>query len=219
MLYNTHKRYGQVAGLVSLPLANEIGLLNTSVFGNGLMADTLGLIGLCAVGLYGATFGAEFPDLDSPTSKPAQKHKILSGVFRACGVKHRGKFSHDILVQTGFWAMIFFLITWLNANVVFAGSEIGFVLAQVFVGFTYVGVLSHLLGDALTVDGVWFAGFIKVRLMPIFVRKIGFGNWKPFKTFFTTGSAWNDINYKVMTFMLPIAFLFTVVKLFTDFTI
>lgn len=58
--------------------------------------------------ISGGLFGAEFPDIDSPSSIPRRHHPIIGILFTTFGVQHRGKFSHSILSQTIFW--LFFAI-------------------------------------------------------------------------------------------------------------
>lgn len=206
MLYDTHKRYGQAFGLATMPLMNEVGVLNSDGLGMGVV----GLVGLCGVAFYGSMFGAKFPDFDSPTSRAASEHKIISGLFRAFGVKHRGKFSHDLLVQTILWVLLYVLVGTLDSHFSFVGSEQLFTVLSVFVAFSYVGVVSHLFADSITVEGVWFAGIIKIRLMPVWIRHFGLGKFKPFRKAFTTASEWNNVNYKVMSFLVPILVVYAV---------
>lgn len=212
MLYDTHKRYGQVAGIVMLPVAVGAGVMEvgsvelSESFGGGSFVNILTMLAYVFIALKGSVFGAGFPDLDSPGSKPAQNYKLLAKLFRLFGVKHRGKFSHDILTQSVLWGIVYGTVIFVG-DVYVVGEVEMFILSvvKVYVFFAYVGVLSHLIADAMTVEGVWFAGKIKVRFMPVFIRKVGVGSWKPFKSWFTTSSVWNDINYKVMTFMVPVS--------------
>lgn len=213
MLYDTHKRYGQVAGILAVPVAVESGLVNyTDVVASqfvGMDASIMKYVVIAVMLLIAyrsVLFGAEFPDIDSPGSKAAQRNRLLSYVFKAFGVKHRGKFSHDFVVQTVMWASMYYGLVYAGSNMVESALVlVGIELLKVFVVFTWVGVMSHLIADAMTVDGVWFAGVIKVRFMPVFVRKINVLGWKPFKNWFTTASTWNDMNYKFMTVMIPVS--------------
>ena len=215
MLYDTHKRYGQVAGILALPVVVESGLVDykKSVVDQfvGFDATIVGYVVMALmlfIAYKAVLFGAEFPDIDSPGSKAAQRNKMLSHVFKAFGVKHRGKFSHDILVQTVLWTSMYFGLVYAGSNLVESTlTLVGIELLKVFVVFTWVGVMSHLIADAMTVDGVWFALVFKVRFMPVFIRKINVLGWKPFKNWFTTASSWNDMNYKFMTVMIPVSTL------------
>lgn len=216
MLYDTHKRYGQVAGLVALPVVAGSGMVDFSF--DGFVANDSVILTVAALALFvlvalqSSMFGAEFPDIDSKGSIPAQNHRLLALIFRACGVKHRGKFSHDFLTQTVLWGVAFVGLLVVEELYVVNETELFvFAMLKTFVVFTWVGVMSHLIADAMTVDGVWFAGRIKVRFMPVAIRKVEVFGFKPFKTWFATASIWNEMNYKFMTVMIPVAGIFSAV--------
>lgn len=206
MLYNTHKKYGQVFGLAAMPFlaTSEFTVDTTSV---------VGMVAYVAAAYTGAKFGAEFPDIDSATSKPAKKHPIIRKIFKACGVKHRGKFSHDLVVQAIFWAM---LISFINTPQ-FEMDMMTFVqsLVSTYAVFTAVGVLSHLVADAMTVDGITIA-FIPFKFMPTFIRNVNILGFKPFKKAFTTASAWNDMHYRFLSVVFPLVGLVVFFQLFTN---
>lgn len=123
MLYKTHQRYGQLSGLIGIPVAVSVGMI--PAVSAGLRFQDATLIGLTLVtAMLGATFGAEFPDCDSyggmitkgdkagtksKGSIPAQKHPIISKTFRFFKVKHRGKFSHDFISIGLFFGILIFL--------------------------------------------------------------------------------------------------------------
>ena len=203
MLYNTHKKYGQLFGLGGLAVAgvtgtfDEVGLLGT-------------LVGV-GVAMAGSKFGAEFPDIDSKQSKPAQKHKIHRSIFETFGVKHRGRFSHYVVVQTLFWSLILFVANMLMGMVEvpeFVSFYVG-----LYILFTWVGVMSHLFADALTVEGIYFGLVIKVTLMPVFIKKFGFGKWRPLKKAFTAGSSWNDMHYKMLSVVNPLVLVLVLINM------
>lgn len=94
MLYPTHKRYGILWGLLMFPIGVLLGvipILSVSM----RPTDIFMLVVCCYLGMRGALFGAEFPDIDSPGSVPAHKHPVIRKIFEFFHVKHRGKFSHD----------------------------------------------------------------------------------------------------------------------------
>lgn len=94
MLYPTHKKYGILWGLLMIPVTVAIGLI--PVITVGMRVGDINLIILTVyMGMRGALFGAEFPDIDSPGSIPARRHPYLRKIFAFFKVKHRGKFSHD----------------------------------------------------------------------------------------------------------------------------
>lgn len=209
MLYETHKRFGQVAGVASMPIALSTGFADIDSLGGGL----LGLGVFATTAYFASLFGAEFPDIDSATSKPSQKHPVLRMIFDTLHIQHRGKFSHDFIVQTILWSVIYMIIGSLSDNFPTAIGHFVISLSQVYVLFTLIGVYSHLIADALTAEGVWFGGIFKVHLMPVFIRKFGIGSWKPFKELFTTASSWNTVNYAIMTALLPVVSLITFISL------
>lgn len=204
MLYNTHKKYGQVFGFVAMPLlvANELTVDTTSV---------MGMVAYVATAYTGAKFGAEFPDIDSATSKPAKKHPIIRKAFKSFGVKHRGKFSHDLVVQAIFWSI---LISLINAPQ-FEMGMMTFVqsLVSTYAMFAAVGVFSHLVADAMTVDGITI-GFVPFKFMPTFIRKVNILGFKPFKKAFTTASAWNDMHYRFLSVVFPLIACVVLFQLF-----
>lgn len=220
MMYDTHKRYGQVAGIVALPVAVNYGVVDFGGVTSGSMVDMMSSGMVMAVitlivAFFGVKFGAEFPDIDSYNSKAAKHHRILREVFKAAGVKHRGRFTHDFVVQTAMWAAIYYGVTLLGDVAVGSALFVTIVaMMKVYVFFTFVGVMSHLVADAMTVDGVWFGLVIKVRFMPVFIKHVNILGWKPFKKWFTAGSAWNDMNYRFMTLMIPVAAVFVGFNLF-----
>lgn len=101
MLYPTHRRLGIQFGEGLAVVAISSGLFSALSF------KSLPLI-LLGIGLAvsGSLFGAEYPDIDSPRSIPAQRHPIWRMIFQFFHVHHRGKFSHSILSQTLFWGII-----------------------------------------------------------------------------------------------------------------
>lgn len=217
MLYNTHKKYGQVATALALPIGLSLGVVDVEIvegFGAGTAMDKLIMLVLSVmVAFKGGLFGAEFPDLDSSTSIPSKRHKILRYFFRKAGIRHRGKFSHDFIVQGLLWGAIYFGLTLVEVEGMFMMLVMN--LVGVFIFFTFVGVYSHLIADAMTVDGVWFGGMFKIRFMPVFIRKFGIGKFKPFKNWFTTESEWDLVNRIVMTAIFPVVFIFSMIDLVT----
>lgn len=98
MLYPTHKRFGLMFGF-------GLGIIMLSINSYGLFAHTHGFSLFCAllIAILGATFGAEFPDIDKNGTIPTKHHPILRVFFEIFHCEHRGKFSHSYLTQTLFW--------------------------------------------------------------------------------------------------------------------
>ena len=203
MLYNTHKKYGQLFGLGALGIAGSVGTFDE--------LGVIGTLGAVVVAMTASKFGAEFPDIDSKQSKPAQKHKILRSIFEAFGVKHRGRFSHDVVVQTLFWSLILFIANMLM-NMVVVPELVSFYVG-LYIVFSWVGVMSHLFADALTVEGIYFGLVIKVTLMPVFIKKFGFGKWRPLKKAFTAGSSWNDMHFKLLSVVNPLVLVLVLINM------
>lgn len=220
MLYDTHKRYGQVFGMLALPVAAKAGMIDFSIT-EGMSGDigqvamnVMVFVAYIVVALKASMFGAEFPDLDSPGSTPSKHHPILSKLFKLAGVKHRGKFSHDFGSQLLLWGSIYGVVSFvaMSATTPIELAVMSFV--KLYVAFTFVGVVSHLFADALTVDGVWVLWSVKIRFMPVFLRKINVFGWKPCKTWFTTASAWNGANYQLMTLGVYVSAVYVVATMF-----
>ena len=117
MLYKTHKKFAQLFGVAGLATAFSSSLIPTFNWSYS-MSDNILVGALIVFGYSAATFGGEFPDIDSPTSVPARRYPMLRRIFNAFGVKHRGKFSHSFaslailfgLILTG--AMVAFNYFW-----------------------------------------------------------------------------------------------------------
>lgn len=175
MLYPTHKRFGTLFGLLLIFASFSTGMMVRPELGGALSVVLLTVLD-SYIGIKGALFGAEFPDCDSyggrsadgtvvKGSIPSQKHPIISAIFRFCGVKHRGKFSHDVASQTAFWGAIYLLVS---------------VLVKWLVG-------SALEGDALLVKLVGFFSIILCWMLAVdivdlyFDVKLMFKGKKKFK--------------------------------------
>lgn len=232
MLYPTHKRYGQVFGLASIPLAVHMGMIpsvNLQDDVGKVIGDFIVVMMYVMVAYRGALFGAEFPDIDSPGSIPARKHFIIQKWFRLFGVKHRGKFSHDFVSLGLLFLGIYFgleygmgaLMQWLldrglgNSELtplvaLLTSEGLLLELMKVYVLFILVGAYSHLIADASTKEGVWFLWKIRIHIVPVFITRWRIGGWQPFKNAFRTGSSWEDFNWKLMTGLLPLVLLWSI---------
>lgn len=101
MLYPTHKRFGIMFGF-------SLGIIMLSISNYGLFAHIHGfaLFGALIIAMLGASFGAEFPDIDKNGTIPTKHHPIIRIFFEIGHCQHRGKFSHSYLTQTLFWGAI-----------------------------------------------------------------------------------------------------------------
>jgi len=108
----------------------------------------------------GLVIGSFFPDIDEPNSYIGKKLSFLSKPLREIGLKHR-TLTHSI-----FFPFILFLI-------------IAFIpdLDTFFIKGFIVGIILHIIGDAITISGVpIFYPISKKRyfLLPSFLRfKVG----------------------------------------------
>lgn len=162
MLYPTHKRFGILWGLLFFPIGIFIGMIpimSIEATGNEVFMVLI----CCYFGMRGALFGAEFPDIDSHTSIPRKKHPLIGKIFDACGVKHRGKYSHDFFSIGLTFGIIYFIVTMVGDNFitsVASGSSImGFVAYAgmlIFVWLTAVSVIDFLK---------WIANVMKNKQM------------------------------------------------------
>lgn len=124
MLYKTHQRYGLLSGLLGIPLFVSIGLIPI-ITKSMRFSDTILVLLIILYSNIFSLFGSEYPDCDSYGGKmangemkkgsiPSQKHPLISKIFRLCGVKHRGKYSHDYasigFFFGGLWVLQHFLL-------------------------------------------------------------------------------------------------------------
>src|SRR5690625_1087091 len=162
MLYPTHKRFGILWGLLAFPIGIFIGTV--PVMSLDMTANDIFMIIICCyIGMRGALFGAEFPDIDSHTSIPRKKHPILGKVFDAAGVKHRGKYSHDFFSIGATFVIIYFLAAVIGDQFiqsVATGNSLAGYLA-------YMGLLVFVwITDISMVDFIlWIANMIKNKKM------------------------------------------------------
>lgn len=110
MLYPTHKKFGYLFGLTGLVIAFLNGWLlsmaSVSGFGNKVY-----VFAVVYIAIRGAVFGASYPDIDSPGSVPARHYPFIRRLFKLFNVKHRGKFSHDYIVVTLTFTVIYIILS------------------------------------------------------------------------------------------------------------
>lgn len=186
MLYPTHKRYGIFFGLMTFPIGVGLGVV--PVLTGAMRASDVAMVLICSyMAMRGAIFGAEFPDIDSPGSIPAQKHPVIKKIFRFFGVKHRGKFSHDVFSQTMLFGSVYFLLTtasnrwlnnlvtasnfWLAATVLATLCFVWFVSLDLVDLFKWVANLGHnqrwwtILDKNRFKIGAWIGSVLTVLMM------------------------------------------------------
>jgi len=104
----------------------------------------------------GLIIGSFFPDIDEPNSYIGKKLSFLSKFIRKIGIKHR-TLTHSIF----FPFSLFFIIAFI--------PELDILFVRGFI----IGIILHIIGDAITVSGVPILYPISKRryfLLPSFLR-------------------------------------------------
>lgn len=127
MLYPTHRRLGIQFGEGLAVIAISSGLFSALSF-KSLPLILLGM----GLAISGSLFGAEYPDIDSPKSIPAQRHPIWRMIFQFFHVHHRGKFSHSILSQTLLWGIIWIGMLFFVQDPIIAGHINNNLIVKIF---------------------------------------------------------------------------------------
>ena len=197
MLYKTHQKYGTLSGLIGIPIAVTTGLLPVVTLGMRF-SDAILTITLVTIAMISASFGAEFPDCDSyggrmkngemkKGSIPSQKHPFISKMFRAFGVKHRGKFSHDYASLALFFGICLFISTWftkLLVHKVANGSSLFATISQLLIIYIAYLVSADIVnkykfkirkGKLGLLEGLAFTGILFVSLV-VLIMMGGFIN-------------------------------------------
>lgn len=133
----THSVGGMLAGIISMKLGTMSAI-------TAVTTDCPKLI-LAGSILAGALVGGLLPDLDKKNSKIGNKMKIASAVISAT-TKHRGV-THAPLIHLLMYAVL------ATASVVMLTGLISAVVLSFLTG-CLVGALSHVVLDAVTVQGV-----------------------------------------------------------------
>ena len=162
MLYPTHQRFGILWGLVALPIGVFLGLIPILSF--DMSSTEMIMVIICGfIGMRGSLFGAEFPDIDSPSSIPRKKHPLIGSIFDACGVKHRGIYSHDFVSIGLTFGTIYLIVNfagdrWINS--IMQGNTFMGTLA-------YIGILAFvwIIGNSIVELILWIANLIKNKKM------------------------------------------------------
>ena len=164
MRYKTHLAGGVLAGALVLKAYPEIDIYSLK---------TLGILGL-------ASLGSLLPDLDIKGSYISNRLKISSYILRKFS-NHRG------LSHTPIAAILFSLFIALISNKLFS-----FTIPIIYLLALFSGIMSHILLDALTKQGV-------PLLAPLTKKKISF-------TKFATGSKFETfVNFILMLSSIAVA--------------
>lgn len=140
------------------------------------------------------------------TSKLRKYHRPGTTQHKLLGIadsRHRSWQTHSDLTLFG--------LLWLIWYLCFSGMEsVGVVnssLIQVVIGGIALGVLSHLILDAITPKGIWLIAGLMVNtvfgrhILPMKFRLI------PKRSFFATGGPWEDIVNRFLTLFNRLLFL------------
>lgn len=177
MTGNTHRLGGLVMALAAFELMRAKGWMMEGV------NDYIQL----AIMYPAVSWGSIFPDLDHgkdsiPTKEPLSRG--VNWVLRQMGAKHRSWQTHSILVTGGFCLLLYAMVGYISVTT--GSGDIGWEFVRLsVVGFT-AGVLSHLILDSITPQGVHMVPGKKIRFVPS-------------SGVFATGGGWERIVFKVMT--------------------
>lgn len=172
MLYPTHKRYGILWGVLTIPIGVAIGLI--PVISSELRTGDLFIMTMTVImGLIGALFGSRFPDIDSPGSIPARRHPIIQKLFKRFGVKHRGKFSHDFASIGAFFGIIYLLVSRVGENFIIFVSQSD---SKIVYGIStwIIIIIMYLIGQEIVSELQDLANLLKNKKMWAFLEKNSF---------------------------------------------
>lgn len=178
MLAITHRQYSSCAAMVVSMILYKLGYRQINYY--------LMLIIMVMVSRYGALF----PDLDHDWEKVKEKtlpNWIINKIIHLTGGRHRSWQTHSLdiaLLATALSILVPY--TLYERNIInLVDKEIITMMGLAFC----VGWLSHLVSDALTPGGIKLIFFLN--------RKISLVPRKFLWISFSTGSEWEDFNFKV----------------------
>lgn len=178
MLAITHRQYSSCAAIVVSMILYKLGYRQINYY--------LMLIIMVMVSRYGALF----PDLDHDWEKVKEKtlpNWIINKIIHLTGGRHRSWQTHSLdiaLLATALSILVPY--TLYERNIInLVDKEIITMMGLAFC----VGWLSHLVSDALTPGGIKLIFFLN--------RKISLVPRKFLWISFSTGSEWEDFNFKV----------------------
>lgn len=236
MLYPTHRNFGKLFTIAAVPVAAGTGIFPAVPhyynISGGLAMYALNCLPLLMAGLVafkGGTWGAGYPDIDSDSSIPTANNRWLHFIFKLCGVKHRGRFSHSLLSITLTFAFIFLfaskglpqLLGFLKAQYYTTADTVLYLTAalaciqllKVWVFFAYVGAVSHWIGDMLTTEGAYVLWERKIRMFPLKIFKTG-SSWEMFWRFLTGKTYVLVLAYAVFFLIWQVNFFGVLANLF-----
>lgn len=211
---NTHRVGGALSAILGVTVLGNSGML---------LPEVSPFIQLCLIYPF-ALYGSVISDLDhgeqsipvrDPLSIGVNKVLHLTSGLRKKGVKrlgvlsvfdakHRSWQTHSDLFLFGFIALWIWL---LNTGGTLTGiglsmGDIGFALVKLMLTGLLLGVVSHLVLDSITPEGIWF-------IIPTIVmrRKVSF-RLVPKARFFATGGPWEKLVRTIMWVVIMGLFLY-----------
>lgn len=176
MLYRTHKAGGALAMMVAFEYFRQHNMLAT-----GLNEYVQLLI------MYPASsWGATAPDLDHHWGSVKEKtpfNKLVHFFLHKTNPKHRSWQTHSLSVTGGFCTLMFALVSVGDHIWGGLGSADWVILRLIVVG-VLVGIVSHLILDAMSTAGIHTLPGMKIRVVPQ-------------TSFFGTGSKWETFVYYI----------------------
>jgi len=149
-----------------------------------------------------ASWGSTAPDLDRPKNSIVDETPVnvaASGLLRLLGAKHRSWQTHCLLITGGLAIILLFLLeTWVSKHL----GYYELCLLRLLIYGLVIGILTHLILDALTPEGIHLVPGVKIRLVPR-------------APFFSTGGIWE----KLVCAILYIAICVNLLYLFFGITI
>lgn len=205
MTGKTHRVGGVLCVLGGFTYMESKGLLIPNV------TPVLQLLVMYPFAIYGSTFS----DLDHNSNSSPSKDvvsvainkllhlsKVEKGPLRLFNAKHRSWQTHSDL----FLALSLCFLYWLMDGFKGSGAEREIVLL-VGLGFS-LGLISHIILDMLTPEGIWSVLFILLGEIPVigkvFPRKI---RLVPYKKFFYTGGKWESFIRKLLWLLSIVLFI------------
>lgn len=186
MLGKTHHAGGTAAALIAFEVMRAKGWL---------LPDCNEFVQLLMMYPF-VSFGSIFSDLDhGPDSIPSKDPVAIAinKVLRLTGAKHRSWQTHSLLVTGGFCGLLFALVFLGNVYFNNLGAVDWMLLRLAVIGFI-VGVVSHLVLDFLTPQGIHICPGFKLRAVPK-------------KAFFATGGKWEKIVFVLLVILIVVLVL------------
>ena len=156
MLGKTHRAGGTFAMLMTFTILKQKGMLLPEV--NDFVQLAI-MYPICS-------WGSIFSDLDHGADSIPDKDPVsvvINKFLRLTGAKHRSWQTHSLLVTGGFLFLLFALT---NLGTTYLQNQLDWVVIRLLVMGFSVGVLSHLILDALSTAGVHIWPGFKLRFVP-----------------------------------------------------